>query len=54
VAIGIALALIAFPVALFIPFGGPLIGLALPVVYAILVPSLAAFQVENAPRLAAA
>jgi hypothetical protein len=53
VAIGIALALIAFPVAVFIPFGGLLIGLVLPAVYAILVPSLATFQVETPLRPAA-
>ena len=45
----IALAVIVFPVALFIPFGGLIVLLVLPAVYAILVPSLAAFQVETAP-----
>ena len=46
---GLALAVIVFPVALFIPFGGLLVWLVLPGVYATLVPSLAAFQVEPAP-----
>ena len=52
VVIGVALSVIVFPVALFIPFGGLLVWLVLPGVYAILVPSLAAFQVETAPGAA--
>ena len=52
VVMGIALSVIVFPVALFIPFGGLLVWLVLPGVYAILVPSLAAFQVETAPGAA--
>jgi hypothetical protein len=51
---GLALAVIVFPVALFIPFGGLLVWLVLPGVYATLVPSLAAFQVEPAPVPASA
>src|SRR5258708_6800147 len=46
---GLALAVIVFPVALFIPFGGLLVWLVLPGLYATLVPSLAVFQVEPAP-----
>lgn len=45
---------IIFPVAIFIPFGGLLVLLVLPAVYAILVPSLAGFQVEPEPRPASA
>jgi hypothetical protein len=49
VAIGISLAVIVFPVALFIPFGGLLVGLVLPAVYAMLVPSLADVEIEPNP-----
>jgi hypothetical protein len=53
-AIGISLAVIIFPVALLIPFGGLLVGLVLPAVYAMLVPSLAAVEIEPSPATAPA
>lgn len=47
----IAVAFISIPVGLVIPFGGLLVALVLPAIYAILVPSLAAFRVEPATGL---
>jgi hypothetical protein len=44
----IAIGVITLPVSIFIPFGAFLVALALPAVYAIIVPSLAAFRVEPA------
>ncbi|GAC1689039.1 MAG: hypothetical protein PVS2B1_10640 [Candidatus Dormibacteraceae bacterium] len=46
----IAIAVVAVPVALVIPFGGLFVGLVLPAVYAILVPRLTAFQIEPQER----
>jgi hypothetical protein len=40
---------ISIAVGVVIPFGGFVISIGLPAIYAILVPSLAAFRVEPAP-----
>jgi hypothetical protein len=45
----LAFAAISAVVGLVIPFGGFIVAIGLPAVYAILVPSLAAFRVETAP-----
>lgn len=42
---------ITIAIGLFIPFGGLAVSIGLPAIYAVLVPSLAAFQVEPAQRL---
>jgi hypothetical protein len=41
---------IMIAVGLIVPFGGLIVSIAAPAIYAVLVPSLAAFQVEPAPR----
>jgi MFS family permease len=44
----IAIAVVTIPISVFIPFGGFLVALVLPAVYAVIVPSLAAFRVDSA------
>jgi hypothetical protein len=46
---GITYGAIAGAVGIFVPFGGFVVAIGLPAVYAILVPSLGAFRVESAP-----